>query len=207
MSSEKSDFKRPETIKIHRNDNSLVITRKWFDLETIYITVFTIIWNSIIFPTYGIFLVPFIRKISFESIFLVLVMLPFLIGGILLIYYTIAKWINQTYIFANHEEIIVRYQPIPVFWLKNKQLRVAKLKRLYSKKKVNNSGQGRNVSYEIHANTHTGADKKLVVFSSSEEALCVEKTLETYFNIEDEPRKGEIGGPKPPNFWDRLFGG
>ena len=52
-----------------------------------------------------------------------------------------------------------------------------------------------NFSYEIHAITHTGLDKKLVVFSNEKEVWYVEQILENYFHIEDKPKRGEIGGP------------
>lgn len=112
---------------------------------------------------------------------------------------------NKTYIIANDEEIIIYHKPLP-FPSVNKQFKVANLERLYSKKIVKKNNGKNHVSYEVRVNTYTGADKQLVVFSNSEEALFIEQILEDYLNIEDEPREGEIGGPKSPNFFDRLNG-
>lgn len=198
MFSESSNVNHPHTIQLNQAHNHITIIRRWLDWKTFYFTVFTITWNSLIFSNF----VPIIFTASTISLF----MIPFLLVGVFLIYYTIAKWINRTYIFANRKKIIVRYQPMPCPWLGNKQLRMTNLKRLYSKKKVQYHARGTNISYEVRANTHTGVDKKLVVVSNREEALFIEQILENYFNIEDEPQEGEIGGPTPPNFWHRLFG-
>ena len=186
----------PSTIEFQQSDDQLTIIRKWLDWKTLYLTFFTVIWNYSLLSTMGV--APLMTSLG-------LFMLPFLAVGIFLIYYAIAKWVNRTYIFANDNEIIVRYQPIPCPWLGNQRLRVANLKRIYSIKKVHRNAQNTNISYVVRANTHTGGDQKLVVVSNQEEAVFIEGTLENYYDVKDEPQQGEIGGPKSPNFWDRLF--
>ena len=54
-------------------------------------------------------------------------------------------------------------------------------------------GKPINFNYEIRADTHSGGDKKLTVVSSKEEAVFIERTLEQYYNIQDEPQLGEVG--------------
>ena len=109
--------------------------------------------------------------------------------------------LNYTYIVANKELIAVSYGSVPFPWFSNQQIQATQLKRLYSK--VYSSGQNSR-TYIIYVETTRG-EETLVRVNSPEEALFIERTLEDYYNLEDQPQEGEIGGPEI-NVWDRFFG-
>jgi hypothetical protein len=115
---------------------------------------------------------------------LVLIIMNFFLGTYL-IYYTFLKWFNKTYIWANKRGIVVRDRPFP--WSNNAVVRAFKLKRLYLKVIGNNDYA---LGIQVRAETHTGADKRLVVLRHFREALFVIQTLEDYFNLPDESRDG-----------------
>lgn len=185
----------PKSIKVYQTDDGLIFTQKWGSIGlNIYITFFTTLCNGfLLFFT----IVMASSTNTSGDIWVIFILLPLcLLIGFLLIYFTLALWLNKLYIIASNEKIIIRDQPIPFPWNNNKQLRVANLERLYSKKRVTMS-PGKSVIYEVRVNTYTGADKQLVGFSKSEEALFIEQILEDYLNIKDEPREGEISIQNP----------
>lgn len=138
----------------------------------------------------------------------ILVLFPFFLLffsiGLLLIYLTVMQWRNYTYIVANKEHITVSYGSVPSPLFRNQHIEATQLKRLYSKRYSKNQNKI-NDTYIIHADTTRVIEETLVRVDSREEALFIERTLEDYYNIEDQPQKGEIGGPKI-NVLDMLFG-
>jgi len=179
---------KPKSIKIKQSNNEITIITKWFNFNfyTLCNTGFTLVWCSISFPIFFLILLNVEEGIVFSPF--TIFTIPFVIAGICLLYYTIASWINRTYIFANEDAIIIRHKPIP--WRGNTNFRVVKLDKLYSKK--NKSGNNEQIYFELHAKANNGADKKLLKVKQSEEALFIEKTLKNYFNLEDEPIEGEL---------------
>ncbi|QDZ39087.1 hypothetical protein FRE64_03535 [Euhalothece natronophila Z-M001] len=198
---ESGEIEAPKSIQIHQSDASLIITRKWLDRKTIIYTFVPI--AIILFAIQPLFLISnFINNHFNETLqdiiriedsneviwlgLVALIGLLFLITGIFFVYYIITKWLNQTRIWANEEEILINHQPLPCPWIRNKRVRKANLERLYAKRNQKNQ------SYDIYANTYTGDDKKIITVATGKEALFIERTLEDYYNLEDQPQKGEI---------------
>jgi hypothetical protein len=125
--------------------------------------------------------------------------LVFFSTGLLLIYVAVMQWRNYTYIVANEELITVSYGSVPCPWFRNQQIKATQLKRLYSK--VYSRGKN-GYTYIIHAkmtwkrNKNREIEETLVSVDTSQEALFIERILEDYYNIEDQPQEGEIGGPE-----------
>jgi hypothetical protein len=193
----------PSNIKIDQTNNGITIRKRWLHQKTLYLIFFTTLWDSLVLPHYEQLLAPIFTSSLYEVLFpFFLYKVLFLFFTIVLNYITLAKWFNRTYIVAGNQEIVVNYKPFPVLYLKNKKFYIVDIERLYSKKKIQNAN--RNPTYQIFLQTRTGIDKKLIFFKERKEALFVEETLETYFQIQDRARVGEIGGPYESSIPDTM---
>lgn len=167
----------PEKMHVERAHDSLTITRKWFGWETIFITVFAVIWNSFIFSDFT----------GFEN-------LPLLhtVAGVCVSYYALTSWLNKTTIKISKSRIEIKHSPLP--WLGNKKIDALDVKQVYGKEKVSRNSNSSSVSYEVHIIAHRGNDTKILSgLSSSEQALYVEQEIEKYLNIQNQPVRGELG--------------
>jgi len=179
---------QPKSIKVKQSNHQITIIKKWFDCITVFFTGFTLFWSYMSFSKFmPLFLnVNQIQFLDLETIVPLLFGCIFLGFSIFLIYYTIAKWINQTYIYAYDDAIEVRHKPI--LWKDNLKLGIEQLQNLYSKKiKID-----QRLYFEVRAKTNNGADKKLIKVYKKEEALFIEQTLKNYLNIGNEPIKGQL---------------
>jgi hypothetical protein len=111
--------------------------------------------------------------------------------GVFLTYYTIAGYLNRTYIYVDNYIMKILHQPLP--WYGNMQIGSTELEQLYSKEKVTYSRNGQNISYDLHAKTIAGKDVKLLSgFENSEQVLFTEQEIERYLHIQDRAIRGEI---------------
>lgn len=170
----------PKRVTIKRTKDGITIVRRWLNWGTLHKAVFVIIWDTII-------ITQIIPLLLLPEVFGFLILAIFLLASIWLTYVAFVEWFNKTQIVANDREIIVSYGPLPMLRQENKQLKASKLKRLYSYEKRTSK---ENVEYQVRAETHTGADKKMVTLGRRREALFVIQTLEDYFNIPNESRDG-----------------
>ena len=81
------DIGLPDKMNITRQYDSMTIIRKWFGWDVIFITVFAVIWNGIIFKNYS-------NLESYES-------LPWIhiLVGVFISYYAITGMFNKTSIY------------------------------------------------------------------------------------------------------------
>ncbi len=204
----------PDNINIERYDVNLLIRIKWLSSQNwlkpriIKLTKFTILLTSItiFLLLYWIMLIVKTGEIDDPLTFLTIILLAI---DIYIGYFLIVLYFNQIYIFGDSEQITISHnfpaQKLTQNLIRNKKLRVVNLKRFYSKKLKNYPRRlGIGPLFAVYASTHTGADKKLITVASGEEALFLEKTLERFYQIEDEPQPGEVGAPnikpkKQPN--------
>lgn len=202
-----NEIESPKSIKIHQDDTQIKISKKW--TGGAFMARFAILWN-------GIFIVLALLFANSDNTtgnpsLLFPYFLVFFSTGLLLIYVAVMLWRNYTYIVANEELITVSYGSVPCFWFRNQQIKATQLKRLYSKVYSVASQNGYAYTYIIHAKMtwkrkkNREIEETLVSVDTSQEALFIERILEDYYNIEDQPQEGEIGGPKI-NIWDRFLG-
>jgi hypothetical protein len=154
----------PDRIRLDRTGNEITIAIKWFDFGTIIITVFTFVWDIILFST--------ISDIG-------LTLLIFVVAGIVLTYYAIAKWVNWTYITASQEKSIVSSQPLS--WFGDKKFEVSRLQQLLYKKETRN--RGKRTCYVIYVDTGSSKKTKLIELDKEQEASFITTSLQEYFNL------------------------
>ncbi|MGA1871190.1 MAG: hypothetical protein ACMUJM_21880 [bacterium] len=174
----------PQHIEIDEDAIRLVIMRKWFNLKYIFFTLFTLFWDGFMIMWFTIAL---IQKQYGMAAFGTLHGLV----GIFLTYFTIAGYINKTYIYVDNCILKILHHPLP--WYGNIQIDSSELEQLYSKEKVTYSRNGQNISYDLHAKTTSGKDVGILSgLENSEQVLFIEQEIERYLNIQDRPVRGEI---------------
>ena len=175
-----------KNIEVKHLNDSIIIIKKWQDAASIlFLTVCSLFGNLISLTGFFGFLLDF-------SLGGFLIVLPFCLGTLFLLYYTIAIWVNRTYITVNDKAIVVRHEPIPLPTCHNIILRLVKLENLYLKSQKTKTQHGTNTTYQLLARTSNNTDKKLLNFTNIDEALFVEKTLKDYLNLKDETQE-ELG--------------
>lgn len=175
----------PEKIELNEYPDYLHITRKWFGMQVVFMTVFALFWN--------VFLVRFYAGMDEEATdaFTSLFPLIHVAVGIGVSYYAIVGWFNKSNIFVSRDAIEINHKPLP--WFGHKKLKSSDLKQLYTKEKVSSSRNGTTVTYELHAVLNNGTNTKLLSgLENSEQGLYIEQEIEKYLNIKNTPIKGAI---------------
>lgn len=185
----------PYKIDIQHHHEHIKISYKWFDSKIVIITVFSIVWDSVIFGAYS----------SMESdagLVQKLSLLLYATVGIAITYYAIAGWFNKTNIFVSRELLEIQYRPIP--WAGNKRFQVGNIEQLYSRKKRLNNDSG-TIKYAVHLVSRNGNDTVLIGgFETSEQALFVEQEVEKYLGIEGKDKPIKWIGYKTPQTNDIM---
>ncbi len=180
----RDDLKLPDGIKIKRDISGLNIERRWLTSKYIFLAFFTVL--------YGLYIFGYMTSPKPESYRITSPPSVQALVGIALTYIVLSGCINKTNIIVNPESLIIKHGPIPAG--RNKNLNAGELKQLYSRERVGYSKKGRpNYSYEMHAETKSGKDIKLLTgLENKEQVLYIEQEIERFLKIKDEPVIGEI---------------
>ena len=94
----------PANIKIHQDHSTLYIARRWFSKRRIFMVFFSVAWNVGLYQLYlDVFEFGF-TEIGFATVFLIV--------GIFLVYISLARLVNTTYISIDKNFLIARDGPI-----------------------------------------------------------------------------------------------
>jgi hypothetical protein len=180
---DRPEISLPKGFTVHKSRGDLKITRDWFTLGALGLTIFCLFWNGFMAVWFSIALNQGIWAMAAFGTIHALV-------GLAIAYGVLASWINQTVITVTPERIEVTSGPIPVPG--NTRLMTAKLKQLYTREKVSR-GKTTSYSYEVHAVTHERDDKTLVSgLPTPNQALYIEQQIEAALGIEDRPVRSEV---------------
>lgn len=178
------DIGLPDKLSLEKFPTYIRITRKWFGIQTIFITVFAVFWNGLLYSYYGAL---HEEADSFDRLF----PLIHVGAGIFMTYYAIASWFNTSTVSVSKQIIEIIHKPIP--WFGNKSISSMDLKQLYVKERVTRQNNGNNITYEVHAILYSGTNAKLLTgLETSEQALYIEQEIEKYLGIKNARVKGEI---------------
>ena len=185
MEPEKMQLGLPQGLDLDRSGPYLQIAYKWFGWNTVYLSVFVVIWDGILFTLYsGMGANPDPMALLLPSVHVV--------AGIGMTYSAIAGWFNRTYIRVGHGMLEVSHRPIR--WFGNKTLPATEIKQLFVKDHVAYRNRIRTVTFEVHAVTQDGKTIRLVKgLATREQAWFIEQEVEKYLGMKDIPVKGEIG--------------
>ena len=190
MSNEFTEIGIPDNLEIGTSFQNLRITRRWFGLKFIFLTLFVIIWDAFLISWYSRAFSPNFFQGGADFMF-VLFPLGHVAVGIGLTYYVLAGYLNKTIIDVNFNSITIRHAPIP-FW-GNKKVSSKTVRQLYCKKDDYYGGRNGYRSFAVHAITSERKNIKLLSgLDNSEQALFIEQEIEKFLKIEDKPVKGEL---------------
>ena len=175
----------PKGLELDRSGPYLQIAYKWFGWNTVFLSMFVVVWDGILITLYSG------MRAHLDPVALLLPSVHVL-AGIVMTYSAIAGWFNRTYIRVGQGRLEVFHRPVP--WIGNKTLPAIEIKQLF----VNDHQEYRNksltVTYEVHAITQEGKTIKLVRgLASHEQGLFMEQEVEKYLGLKDIPVKGELG--------------
>jgi hypothetical protein len=180
----------PKEITVEKIGNGLRITRRWFSLKYIPLAFFCIAWDSFLCFWYGFALAPGLPGLA--RLLVVVFPIAHLAIGAGLTYTTLAGFLNRTILEMDNKTFKVHHKPLP--WLGEVNVPIKDLKQLYCKED-RGSGDDSSSTYNLNAVLNNGRKIELLSnLDSPDIALFVERQVETWLRIPDQPVQGELLG-------------
>lgn len=174
----------PQGFTVENRGYELQITRQWFGLKYILLTVFAIVWDGMLVLMYSM-------ALSLQFWPIILFGLVHAVAGICLTYAAVAGYVNRTVISVSPTALTIRHGPLP--WPGNATLSPAQITQLYCKERIRRNKGTMSYTYAVHAVTLSGRDVPVLrVLESPEQALYLEHEIERFLGIEDRPVRGEL---------------
>lgn len=174
----------PEGMTCEDHGATLVVTRRWWSFTTIFLAVFTVLWDGFLVVWFGIALA---QGLWFMALFATIHALV----GLGLTWFCVASFFNTTTVTADRSRLRVAHGPVP--WPGGSELATAGLTQLFTVQHVHRSKNGTSYSYEVAAVLADGRRETILKGVESEaQALFLEQSLERFLGIEDRPVDGEV---------------
>jgi hypothetical protein len=181
-----SNVPMPNNMSIDNSGSTLVIERKWFSFSHIFLAIFAVIWNGMIWT---IFVPNFAEAGAAGFGIFPLFLLPFILVGIGVAYVALAGFLNTTTIHVDNMTLTVHHHPLPFI---NKTVPTNDIEQLYTKQQISRSKNGTTVSYQLHIIKYDGKNQRLLQsLDNPEQAIFIEQEVERFLDIEDRPVRGE----------------
>lgn len=176
---------RAPGVTIERTPAGLEIRRRWFNLSYIALAVFCVFWDGFLVFFYASGIIS-----GAPAVFLLFPLIHVAVG-MALTYSTVAGFVNSTYISLGQDEVRVEHGPLP--YPGNVVLQTRELRQLFTQEVVQRTKNGTRVTYSLCAVTADGRKKALMKgLQSADMGLYVEKEMERYLGIADQPVVGEV---------------
>ncbi|WP_020534570.1 hypothetical protein [Lewinella cohaerens] len=175
-------------LEISRTNFELAISYRWRNPIAYFLIFFCLFWDGFLVMWYGIGLS---TGGEMPAMFFLFPLIHVAVG-VGLTYYTICLFVNKTLIRADQRTLSVKHTPLP--WPRgNKEIKVRDLQQLFVREKTGNKGHKYHV---LSAQLMDGKSVTLLpnVSSTPEELLHLERSIEDYLGIPDQPVIGEITG-------------
>ena len=169
-------------LKVLKDNDQLIIQRKWFSIKFIFLAFFLTVWDGISFTMFYVFL-------SSGEILPTLFMSLFCLIGISLTYFLFAGFMNTTVIKVTSSILSIRHGPLP--WPGNEEGPSNGIKQIYVKE---NSYYVRSrhslrrkhyFDYSLNLVSHSGQDVTLIKGLEKDQAKFIEKNIEKFLKIKD----------------------
>ena len=170
----------PAGIEILKLRSSLDIYLRWKGSKLNFLTIFTVIWDIVVFP---ITLV----AIIFQIWFMLAVISIHLIIAIVMTYLLVARHRNTVEISVNEYRVKVKRTPLPVPFMDIGTIDTAKIDQLFCQQYISSKTNGQpNFSYKVMLRLKNGATKALIKgLGLPEQALYIEQEMERFLKITD----------------------
>ncbi|MGB1242126.1 MAG: hypothetical protein ACPG49_06375 [Chitinophagales bacterium] len=186
--------KIPEGIKVHRQDNNqqgkeLFLTYRWWNIRYFTFMLIAGLWNISAIMWFAI-------TLANDAYFMVMLGMVYAVGGIALLYLTVAGFLNETVIKVDEFQLSVTHNPVP--WLLSPRLRCENMKQLYCTLNINRGRHYTRYSYELNV-ILKNKKKHLCILKGIEDAKqaqYLEYEIEKFLKIKDTYVKGEYVSPR-----------
>lgn len=170
--------------------SELDIRFKWRKSMSGFLIFFTIFWNAIVIPMTLVAL--------FTGAFeMLLFMSLHILIGVSMLYYTIAVFVNTTYIIVDHGKISIEHRPLKIPFYPNREIPSRNVEQIYTYKYESSKTNGRpNYSFAVQAKLKNGSEVKLLKgLKNANQAQYIEQEIERFLRIKDMPVEEEyLGG-------------
>lgn len=180
---------RPDSIGLDQTSEGLRLTYRWFSPVFFFLLFFCIAWDSFLVFWYWMGLQGMAQAGPMAIIMLVFPIAHVAVG-IGLTYFTIAGFLNRTWIDVTRDSLSVRHGPVP--WKGNKVLPVDNLDQLYCSVNAGDSSRNSQMQYCINALLKDGRKEKLSALQSADEARFIERSVEEFLGLQHHPVAGEL---------------
>ncbi|MBK8705544.1 MAG: hypothetical protein IPN33_19590 [Saprospiraceae bacterium] len=181
------DIPMPAGIEAFSFLSELNLLIKWRQLGGLgFFLFFTIFWNALVFP----FALIAIMTGNFEILFFISLHLSVGIG---LLYYTVAKLINTTYITLTRRKLTIEHKPIPWIFSPNKNIDTADITQLFVERYVPSRTNGQ-PDYRFRLVAIRKQKDRLPLMqglTSAEQARYIEQEMERFLQLPDRPVQEE----------------
>jgi hypothetical protein len=173
------EIPRPNHFSVEDDGSSLRISFRWIWHRFKGAAAMCFVWNCFVAGCFWMVLraCPLILLVLVFSI-------PSVGIGLLLVYATLAGFLNRTVIKVTSESLTIRHGPVP--WWGNRSLPIDRLERLYCKKDTADSEDAGECTYCVNALTNRGDKVDLVEdLHDLAEALFIKHEIERWLKIDD----------------------
>lgn len=173
----------PEKLSLTEDSREIIMEKKWFSMAHIGTFLFALFWNSLIFFFYAMMIAGNV------SIIILLFPVMHLIAGIWLFYYSICGFFNKTIISANKMEVSIKFTPMP--WMGEKLIERSQILQFYIIEQTKKQSGTAVHTYDVQVLIKENKTISLITgLETPGEALFIEKKLEQFLHIENQPVEG-----------------
>jgi len=160
----------------------LILTRRWFGWEALFVLVFAIIWNAI---------VVFMARVESG---LPVPPFPFGIFGVLSAYVALTFLVNRTTLILDPRRLTITHGPLP--WPGKRELETDMIDQVYCEREFAGK-KNQNSGIALSVRLRTGEKLRLMgSFGRLEHARFIEQEIEGYYEIADRQVQGEYRSGK-----------
>ncbi|MDQ3037023.1 MAG: hypothetical protein M3Y87_31810 [Myxococcota bacterium] len=148
---------------------ALVLTRRWFRLQALFLAVFCVCWDSFLVFWYGTALMTLTSGDAPAAPTILMLVFPLLhvVVGVGLTYYTLALFLNRTVLRIEGRDATVKHGPLR--WRGDKQVSLVGLRSVFVKRDKSPLGQRNVQSWAVVLDTDGDAALPLVTGLPSED--------------------------------------
>lgn len=182
----------PIGVQVERSDRELRLVKAWYDKRLIkFLLLFTIFWNIVLGIFWIVIPIDIISSGEWTRLGELIFLMPFTVVGLSFIYYSIATYKNCTVISVTNKEFTVEHVPMP--WIGSQKIDPSKIIQLYVKRGASmESNSNVTYFYDLFAKLKDGKHIKILGTLPSEDVgHFLEKQIEEYLRIADQPIEGE----------------
>lgn len=175
-------------LELTRTNYELAVSYRWRNPVAYFLIFFCLFWDGFLVMWYGIGLT---SGGGMPAMFFLFPLIHVAVG-VGLTYYTICLFVNKTLIRADQRTLSVKHSPLP--WPRgNKEMAVRDIQQLFVQEKTGNKGHKYHI---LSAQLKSGKILTLLpnVSATPEELLQLERSIEDYLGIPDQPVIGEMAG-------------